>query len=315
MNTLATPVSQVTAASPGDLIAPTAFLVAFLRAQSGIKYAPMMSQLSCAGTNMLSIVPDPQDLAQVLKFVPMLELRHRSTTAALTSTILQNPSRRAVVELGSGFSPAGLSITESMRDIHFVESDLPLMIKRKEDLYRRIARHDEFEGTLRRPSHSMAAVDVLNPAEMASLSQLVWDSMAGSEIAAFAEGVPPYFSHVKMAVFLENLRALMLGHGRRAGTFVMTDIFTKGRLERIFSISPAMQRIVEVVIGLTGCDLIANSFESLGQARGFYEDCGFNVFQYYQTDFVQLSSLKSISDRSTLGLLEGQQLWTLHPRP
>jgi O-methyltransferase involved in polyketide biosynthesis len=143
------------------------------------------------------------------KLAPLrYSLLHRH---AMIDYLLRESGYRHVIELAAGFSQRGSAAT-SDPNIHYIEIDLPYVIKRKREL---LDRTDEGRAVLARPGLRLAEADV----ETVTLDDFV---RPGEPVFVIAEGLLMYLAtHTRRDLFAK-VRQLAATTGKLRFVFDLT---------------------------------------------------------------------------------------------
>lgn len=288
----------------------TAYLVAWLRAQSTIPYAKDIAELIGAESVIAQTLPEEMDRLALLAFAPILELRHRSITGCIGfhgSSFDRPLWKTPVVSLASGFSPISLELSHERQ---FVDTDLPQMINAKRSMLDRV--RERYEQT-RGGKIFVRSADALSSEEIWGAAHLAFMHQEPGQVMFTAEGLLPYFTHQEKIEFLENVFEVLEHTG---GALILTDILLRERLERFMG-NERMRRIIELIMGITGADLIAQCFASWKESQDMAYDIGFSVTPMCQSFIYpagKLSTLVGEPSEQLISMLEEQRVCILHPR-
>ena len=301
-----TPVSPLSTEGVGF----TAYLVAWLRAQSSIPYAKVIADLIGAEEVISRTLTDEGDRQALLAFAPVLELRHRSITGCIEyqgSSYDRLHRKAPVVSLASGFSPISLELSVNRG---FVDTDLPHMTTARRQVLEKV------RNSHKQPHHQKIFVrpaNVLDIDELWGATHLAFMKQVPDNVIFTAEGLLPYFTHTQKKVFLGNIFEVLEHTG---GMLVLTDILLRERLEQFMS-DERLRHIIELIMGITGADLIAQCFSSWAESQEMLYDIGYSVTpisQSYIYPAEKLSTIVGEPSEPLLTMLGEQKVCILHPR-
>lgn len=254
------------AASPHskfDIISPTALLVAYARQFSDIPYAVEISQLVDAQTIVEQYVKQSQ---QPVIVAALIEARYKAV-----NSVLARFGIRQMVELASGLLPRGIAMSENP-EVTFVESDLPAMVNRKQQLVRQLIGerpnlHFEAIDATHVPSQLPIHANYLNPEQ---------------PVAILCEGLLMYLSLVERQQVCANVREMLRSYG---GVWITPDIITLERLELVKD-NPAMQQLYHAIAKNTGRLENPSSFGTVVHAKQFFQGQGFEIQESSLLEFL-----------------------------
>lgn len=253
-------------------ISPTAKVVAYLRSFTDIMYAKKIAADSYSKEAVLSIFGD--DLEDLLWVSAFIEARHKSIFGALAILGCDN-----ILELASGLSPRGLEITKQHSSIHYIESDLPEMIREK----RLIA--SEIMAEEPRQNIDFLEVDALNLMQVIAAA----NSLPAGPVAFVTEGLLPYFYRRKKGIAATIIRSVL---ARRGGFWITPDVSDRSRIQAMLEIEPRLARLISIISGITKRNIETNAFADMADADNFFAENGLSVRKYEQQKLItNLSSL------------------------
>jgi O-methyltransferase involved in polyketide biosynthesis len=270
-------------------IGPTAALVAYYRAYSDIPFARELAlEIGAEAASRRMTVDDPLLLSRACI---AFEARFKSIDAVLGR--YSHVTR--FVEIPAGFSTRGLTMTRNNPGIEYVECDLAVMLGVKQEALAHLLSNQS--GSLQFQAASILDGDELDRA----VSRLTF-----GPVAITTEGLLSYLTHEEKVVAARNVRGVL---STRGGVWVVTD------LTRVFG--PTDTKAAELrrnISTLTGFSPVAGCFDSIGQAKRFFEDLGFRVHDYRRSEVIDSLSTSSSSELSPAeirSMLEPQATFAL----
>lgn len=240
--------------APYERIAPTALSVAYRRSFSDIPYgAAIFNELERA--RKASGQPDLPAELKTTGMAPQLEARYK-----LIDRLVVESGAKQVLEIASGFSPRGLSMSEN--GVDYVELDLPALIA---DKRRVLSAIKEKLPTNLRLQNGDATV-------LGDLEAAVARFDKNKPITVVNEGLLRYLGFDDKAKVARNVHSIL---EQFEGVWITPDITLRKVLEREDALS--YQKHTEALKEVTGVDINQNLFESVEAAKRFFEGLGFSV--------------------------------------
>ena len=191
-------------------------------------------------------------------FTTFLEARHRILDKLLKKTGVKN-----ILEVAAGFTPRGLKWTEDPL-VQYVELDLPSKSKEKWEVVDNLAFPRCSTGI--RCNLHLEGGDALDGDSFEGATSF----FENGPVAIVNEGFLRYLSHEEKSILATNIRRMLERFG---GYWITPDIdILDPRLKdpRLKSYNDQLQS--ELVM-----DVTPNLFDSVSEARGFFESLGFAV--------------------------------------
>lgn len=256
-----------------DKISPTAFLVAYARQFTDIPYAKELAQLVEAHAVVESLLGQAVNEPAVI--AALIEARYKTI-----NHVMSQYEATQVLELASGLLPRGMKMSENSNVI-FIESDLPAIINRKQQLLRQLIGE-------RQNLHFI----VIDATSIPSQFPLHADYLnAKQPVVILCEGLLMYLSMPEKQQVFANIRE-MLEH--YTGVWITPDLNTKDRLEQRLRANPALQNLAQMITETTGRST-ANVFDTLADVNQFAVEQGFHIEEHSMLDVVdQLTCLESL---------------------
>lgn len=289
---------------PCEKISPTAKVVAFLRSFTDIPYTRALSDKSNAEEAAREIFKKHNvELDDFLWLVPVIEARHKSIENLLRVLYitLEQDYGDIVVDLASGFSPTGMIFSRDPK-INYLEVDLPDVIEEKRAIVRDII------SVKSRPNLQFVSANILDD----SCFEEIEKKLSAGPVALICEGLLPYFNCEEKNILTKNIRYLLM---KRGGTWITPDISSKERIKMILQTDPNLAKVLDFFSGMSHCNIEANSFATLDDARTFFRGNGFKITEWKQCEIVpKLRSLSLLSDteiKNIKAMLERGYIWTM----
>jgi Leucine carboxyl methyltransferase len=246
-------------ASNFEKIILTAFMVSLARQFTDIPYAKELAQLITA-QNLVEL-PQPQNQDKSVLLTARIEARYKAINEVMAQYQITQ-----VLELASGLLPRGLFMSCDP-NITFIESDLPAMIRCKQQLVQQLIEKRpnlhflEIDATSR-PSQFLKSSEQLNP---------------GQPVMILCEGLLTHLNMAEKQQVCANVREMLYSYG---GIWITPDFIDTASLVRSLQDDPDLQKLLQTGTNLTGRSLVDNNFETLEAARQFAYEQGFCVREY-----------------------------------
>ncbi|WP_375475072.1 class I SAM-dependent methyltransferase [uncultured Nostoc sp.] len=259
-----------------DKIILTAFMVSLARQFTDIPYAKELAQLiEMQGLVKLS---QPQNQDKSVLLTARVEARYKTINQVIAQYQITQ-----VLELASGLLPRGLLISNNP-NITFIESDLPQMIRCKQQLIQQLVGE--------RPNLHFIEIDATSrPSEFWKSTSLL---KAGQPVMILCEGLLTHLTLVEKQLVCANIRDMLHSYG---GVWITPDFIDTGSLVRSQQDDSDLQKLLQTVTNLTGRSLVNNNFGTLDQARQFVYEQGFRV-----TEHSMLNAIDELSCLEILGI-------------
>ncbi len=263
-----------------EKVSETAVVTAYGRAGLNIPYADKIVDLA-VHMRKREITENPEREQQIEStgkgMASQLEARH-----LLVNVLLENSGVRQILEIASGLSPRGLYMTESDSGLRYVEFELPQMAHTKKEIVRQIVG----QGNRRQNLHIFSG-DALDRRDLKEAVRVGrFDS--NEPIAVIHEGMLRYFSFPQKAVFAGHVEALLDWFGNEGeegakktkninagrGVWITPDI----TLRQVMVVEDQMNAGQNKLLsGISDMNIYANAFESVQDAKVFFERLGFRM--------------------------------------
>lgn len=255
-----------------DKISPTALMVAYAREFTDIPYSKELSQLvnAQAFIERLEVFVEEfqgQRLNRPVEAAALFEGRYKAINQAIAEF-----STTQIIELGSGLLPRGMTMSEDSDNI-FIESDLPAMIGRKQQLVKQLL--DDNSRRVRLSDRSnlhFLAIDATSQPSQFPLNADYLDTQ--KPITVICEGLLMYLTLEQKRQVFTNVRELLQIYG---GVWITPDLATKEDLDKRWKISPTWYNFEQIVNRMTETSLSDVYFDNLDLVRKFAAEEGFNL--------------------------------------
>ena len=257
-------------ASRFDKISLTAFMVSKARQFTDIPYAKELAQL--VSQRLVELSPQNQDISVLL--TARVEARYKAINQVMAQYQITQ-----VLELASGLLPRGLFIS-SDPNITFIETDLPAMIRCKQQLVQQLVGE--------RPNLHFLEVDATSrPSQFLQSSEQL---KAGQPIMILCEGLLTHLTLSEKQQVCANVREMLSSYG---GVWITPDFIDTASLAQSLQDDPDLQKLLQTGTNLTGRSLVNNNFETPEAARQFAHEQGFRVAEHSMLNVMeQLSCLE-----------------------
>ncbi|WP_414582925.1 class I SAM-dependent methyltransferase [Scytonema sp. PCC 10023] len=257
-------------ASRFDKISLTAFMVSKARQFTDIPYAKELAQL--VSQRLVELSPENQNKSVLL--TARVEARYKAINQVMAQYQIAQ-----VLELASGLLPRGLFIS-SDPNITFIETDLPAMIRCKQQLVQQLVGE--------RPNLHFLEVDATSrPSQFLQSSKQL---NAGQPIMILCEGLLTHLNLAEKQQVCANVREMLSSYG---GVWITPDFIDTASLSQSVQNDPDLQKLLQTGTNLTGRSLVDNNFETPEAARQFAYEQGFRVAEHTMLNVMeQLSCLE-----------------------
>ena len=246
------------------LVSPTAKLVAYWRAESGIPYSREISKLVNAEATTRELLGD--DLEKMAGFgVSYMEARYKALDRGLKETGYKN-----ILELAVGILPRGLIQTADPSTI-YVGTDLPEMLSETEKIMNQIQKKEELnrKNLFFRPANAIKLSELEVAAEL----------FGNQPFNICNEGLLMYLTRDEQVVLAKNIYSLLSKNG---GSWITPDITDKLSRARRMELVGAdykdvSQRALASISKSTGRSMFGGAFENPEEVDQFFNDLGFTV--------------------------------------
>ena len=251
-------------------ISPTAWGCAYRRSLTDIPY----SQEIFEEFNKIRLANNGPEIAKEMlrpEITPMFEARFK-----LINRLLAENHIEQILDVAAGLTPRGISMTEN-ESVCYVELDLPTMISHKIKIVDEILQK-------KKTKHNHLYFEIGNALEMDSFNKAAEHFDIKKPIAIVHEGLLRYLNLNEKTAVIENIKTLLL---RFDGVWITSDVPTKEN---------GLQRDNSSLNKLTGINIDSNLFETVGEAKKFYESFGFEIedhpFSEIKSELVSPDRLK-----------------------
>ncbi|MFA7717116.1 MAG: class I SAM-dependent methyltransferase [Candidatus Absconditabacterales bacterium] len=239
----------------------------------------------------------PSDLKKP-ELAPQFEARHK-----LIDKLIYQTHSDQILELASGFSSRGLSMSRE-NNFHYVELDLPTVVKEKEQIIKEIAKEKGFEV----PSN--LHFEAGNVLDFKSFETAVKYFDTSKPLIIINEGLLRYLTKDEKAKVAQHIHKILEEFG---GVWITSDI----SLRKIFSKeNKVMNDHVKKISKLTGKDIFSNRFETEEEAKKFFEDLGFSIerhrFMEVYDDLISPKRLH-LSQQQVKDVVEDAVVYVMRP--
>lgn len=224
-----------------ELIEPTAISVTHARAESNIYYAKKIAKFAPPLNAKLKGMDYRKGLAV------RIEARYK-----LINKVIEENNSIQILELASGLLPRG--IYYSKKGIKFVETDLINLVKIKKKILKEL-----------NAKNNNLFVEIADATKYNELKKACRDFEIKKELCVTNEGLLRYMTMKEKEKIAKNIKKLLKKFG---GVWITCDITIKKRLNS--KAKEAMKRMANI-------DIEKNAFNSVKEAKLFFEKLGFKV--------------------------------------
>ncbi|MBN1778650.1 MAG: class I SAM-dependent methyltransferase [Candidatus Buchananbacteria bacterium] len=243
-------------------VGPTAWRVAYFRAQSDIKYAAeIFAELDSIVKPTTSAQIEYMESSKTSNLAPQFEARYK-----LIDLLLEKHKTKQILEIAAGLSPRGLAMAEADSDLQYVELDLPQMAGDKRKLLGNLFSAGQAQA---QSNLHIEDGDALNLDSLAAATKYFGDE----PISVIHEGLLRYLNFEQKAIVAKNIRSLLEKFG---GAWITSDI----TLKKILHYEKEREDNRRRIMAISGIDVEANCFDSVESACDFFDQLGFSVEQH-----------------------------------
>jgi O-methyltransferase involved in polyketide biosynthesis len=254
-----------------EKISPTAKLVAYSRTFTDIPFAKEIAIKSNAKQSFEEQTGD-------IRGSPIWEARYK-----VTDKIIKEHGITQVLEIASGLSPRGLSMTRNS-DVVYVATDLPQILEEEKEIAQSILA----QSNESRPNLHFQAVNAL---DMESLSKAVTFFKKDKSLAVITEGLLPYFSMEEKQTLAKNIHKIFSEY---SGCWITNEVYSKDALKKISQSADdfAKNRMKQDQYNILSGN---NVFSDEAEINRFFEQEGFKIEKYSHLKiFGDLTSVKNL---------------------
>ncbi len=260
-------------ASDFDKISPTALLVAYARQFSDIPYTKEVAELTDAAATVKQFVSEGQE--QPVVVAALVEARYK-TIELLRARF----NGTQILELASGLLPRGMILSQNS-EITFIESDLPGMIQRKQQLVQQLI------GS--RPNLHFLAINATSRPNPLPLQAGYFHPE--KPVTILCEGLLMYLTKAEKQQVCANVREMLLPYG---GVWITSDFTTKAGAGQMRQSDSALGQVNQKIMSSTGRTFAENEFDDLDHAKQFALEQGFRVEAFSMLEVIDQLSCVSV---------------------
>ncbi len=261
-------------ASSFDRISSTALMVAYIRQFTDIPYSKELSQLVDAQAVVEQLQKQQPD--SPVEGAALIEGRYKAVNHVMAKFEITQ-----IIELASGLLPRGMTMSQDP-GITFIESDLPAMISRKQQLVKQLIGE--------RSNLHFAAIDVTSYPNQFPLHADYLNRQ--KPVTVLCEGLLMYLTFAEKQQVFANVREMLQIYG---GVWITPDCATQEDLNRRWQNNPVWERFAKTLNIMTGTSPAENTFENFAHLENFVNEQGFQVEKYSMLDILeQLTCLQPL---------------------
>jgi O-methyltransferase involved in polyketide biosynthesis len=256
--------------NPFDKISPTALMVAHARQFTDIPYSQELATLidaQSAFDQLLSQSSEPP-----LDMAVIIEGRYKAI-----NQVMAEFAPTQILELASGLLPRGMGMSDDP-NLTFVESDLPIMIARKQKLVQKLLGDSLWNGKTitpplrKRPNLRFAAIDATAQPSQFPADKDCWQP--NQPITILCEGLLMYLDQTEKQRVFANVQELLQMYG---GVWITSDLVDLESLHRRRAISPALQQVGAMIAKISDRTKAECYFDTFEQVQQFAHQQGFQI--------------------------------------
>ncbi|HVU02151.1 MAG TPA: class I SAM-dependent methyltransferase [Polyangiaceae bacterium] len=238
-------------------IAPTAHFTAQAWVRAGFENAALFDTLEGrllygSASRFLGLLSFGSPLLQ--HYLDYLHVRHAAFESRLRAL-----APDAIVEIGAGLSPRGLSFCRRNPNLVYLEADLPAMVREKE---RALA------SVMRPSNYHLTTVDLLDGPLEEQLPRVV---ERGMRVVVVTEGVVDYLDMGEKRRAFSAIASFLRSHG--GGTYLF-----EAHARELFVEDVRFARVFTALLGtLVGRNFEGRIFETVDDARRAVVESGFDT--------------------------------------
>lgn len=280
-----------------EQVIPTAWMIAYRRTFTDIPFSCEIFKKLEEIIKRNNYKKIPSNLKKS-ELAPQFEARFK-----LIDKLIYKHNYNQVLELAAGFSSRGLSMS-TKDNFNYVEVDLTRVIKEKKQIIKEIG----IDKKIKIPKNLHFVSGNVLDFETFEKATKYFDK--SKPLVITHEGLLRYLTKEEKAKVAKNIYKILKKFN---GVWITSDV----SLKRIFSQeNKIMNKYVEQVAKLTGKDIVANRFETEGEARKFFKALGFSIKRYsFAEVYDELTSPKKLklSGRQTRETIEGAVVFVMKP--
>ena len=265
-----------TQASSFDRISPTALMTAYARQFTDIPYSKELADLLNAKTVVEQMSDETFRKAIEIEGAVRVESRYKAI-----NQVMSQFEAVQIIELASGVLPRGMSLSQNP-NVTFVESDLPKMIRRKQELVTQLIGE--------RPNLHLIEIDATAQPSQFPLDADYLESR--KPVVILCEGLLGYLTFAQKRQVFENVREMLRVYG---GVWITSDLHTLDRLNK-YNTSSEYRKLIQTIQCLTGSNVNESNFANFEQVERFSEKQGFYVESHDMLGLLEkLTCLQSLN--------------------
>jgi O-methyltransferase involved in polyketide biosynthesis len=258
-----------------DSISPSAEFLIRLKANTTIPFAKETAALLIKGAVAEAAENSQADRNFYFRSLIHFENRYRTIDKLLTEFHSNN-----MMELSSGYSCRGFILCLE-KEIHFIDTDLPDLIKNKRNLVDELLKNSgkKFKG-----HYELAA---LNALETSAFMKVI-EKFSHEPLTIINEGLLPYLNVDEKVLLCSNIRKALK---HRGGYWITGDIYIKNEEEETRELPEAARMWRQMH------HTHENKFDDFESAEKFFNECGFDIVRRESLLPEELSCLELLGDR------------------
>ena len=252
-------------------ISPSAKSLLLLKGYTNIPYAKHTAALM-KGPEVFDLSFDDKD------FWFWIRVMHFENRYWSINRLLQQTDSTNILELSSGYSFRGLDLCNKNERIHYIDTDLPAVVKLKQDMIFRLHLDKEIKGKFE--------LLPLNAMDEHALNAIVQRFDSGA-FTIVNEGLLMYLNVEEKKRLCKTIHNVLLQKG---GYWITADVYVK----RPKNLRANLPQSKSEAAFFEQHNIEENKFESYDNAKLFFEEQGFELVKEAMPDYQSLSVLPQL---------------------
>jgi len=206
---------------------------------------------------------------------------------------IKNEGVSQILEIASGYSPRGYTLSRKFPQLHYIEADLPHMAKRKTEL---LAQHKGFG-----PHHKVVACDVFEEQGPLALQSVLANELSPNRpTIIITEGLVNYFKLKHISEFWQKLAELGQVFPK---AWYLTDLVPQPKK----GLLPLLMKTATETLSIATRANVNLHFRSTNQIQEAFKSYGFNQVQvHHPKSFKDTLNLPIPHNKSIVRVIEAQ---------
>lgn len=197
------------------------------------------------------------------KMSPMFEGRYKGGEEALEKFIKKNRNC-TILELAAGFSLHGASLARKYPKVNYIETDLPDIIKMKEEIVKEIGLN-----------LSNLSFQSANALDAASVKEIISHTKPGSKVAIYCEGLLSYFDDKEKVKIAKIIRFIL---EKRGGVWITPDPALSAKARKYLKKDwTEYRQVMKNAEKMAKQKYDDHGFKNEEETDKFFRNCGFTI--------------------------------------